>query len=204
MFGATPPPQGEDTPFHPRSPYGVAKLYAYWATKNYREAYGMFAVNGILFNHESPRRGETFVTRKITRAVARIQSGVQRTLHLGNLDAIRDWGYAPEYVEGMWRMLQHDEPSDYVLATGTGYSVGDFVRMAFEHVGLDWQDYVQYDERYERPSEVDALIGDASKAERDLGWVPKVLPPDLVRIMVDADVQQLEDELAGRRYRVDA
>jgi GDPmannose 4,6-dehydratase len=203
MFGATPPPQAEDTPFYPRSPYGVAKVYAYWATKNYREAYGMFAVNGILFNHESPRRGETFVTRKVTRAVARIKAGLQPALHMGNLDAVRDWGYAPEYVEGMWRMLQHDTPQDFVLATGTAYSVKDFVRMSFEHVGLDWEKYVKHDERYERPTEVDALIGDASKAERELGWVPKVLPPDLVKIMVDADIQQLDDERSGRKVRID-
>ncbi|SFD94916.1 GDP-mannose 4,6-dehydratase [Blastococcus tunisiensis] len=203
MFGATPPPQAEDTPFYPRSPYGVAKVYAYWATKNYREAYGMFAVNGILFNHESPRRGETFVTRKVTRAVARIKAGLQPALHMGNLDAVRDWGYAPEYVEGMWRMLQHDTPQDFVLATGTAYSVKDFVRMAFEHADLEWEKYVKHDERYERPTEVDALIGDASKAERELGWVPKVLPPDLVKIMVDADIQQLDDERSGRKVRID-
>jgi GDPmannose 4,6-dehydratase len=203
MFGATPPPQAESTPFWPRSPYGAAKVYAYWATRNYREAYDMFAVNGILFNHESPRRGETFVTRKITRAVARIKAGLQPALHLGNLDAVRDWGYAPEYVEGMWRMLQHDNPQDFVLATGTSYTVRDFVRMAFEHVDLDWEQYVKYDERYERPTEVDALIGDASKAERELGWVPKVLPPDLVKIMVDADVQLLDDERSGRKVRID-
>jgi GDPmannose 4,6-dehydratase len=204
MFGATPPPQSEDTPFWPRSPYGAAKVDAYWATRNYREAYDMFAVNGILFNHESPRRGETFVTRKVTRAVARIQAGLQPALHMGNLDAVRDWGYAPEYVEGMWRMLQHDTPQDYVLATGTSYTVRDFVQMAFDHVGLDWEKYVKHDARYERPSEVDALIGDASKAERELGWVPKVLPPDLVKIMVDADIQLLDDERSGRRVRIDS
>ena len=204
MFGATPPPQNEATPFHPRSPYGVAKLYAYWATRNYREAYDLFAVNGILFNHESPRRGATFVTRKVTRAVARIQAGLQEKLYMGNLDAVRDWGYAPEYVEGMWRMLQHPEPQDYVLATGTAYSVRDFVQMAFEHLGLDWQEYVAYDERYERPSEVDALIGDYGKARQDLGWEPKVLTPELVTIMVDADVKLLDDERSGRLIRVDA
>jgi len=203
MFGATPPPQAEDTPFWPRSPYGAAKVYAYWATRNYREAYDMFAVNGILFNHESPRRGETFVTRKVTRAVARIHAGLQPALHMGNLDAVRDWGYAPEYVEGMWRMLQHDTPQDFVLATGTSYTVRDFVQMAFDHVGLDWEKYVKHDARYERPTEVDALIGDASKAERELGWVPKVLPPDLVKIMVDADIQLLDDERSGRRVRID-
>jgi len=192
MFGATPPPQAEDTPFYPRSPYGVAKVYAYWATKNYREAYGMFAVNGILFNHESPRRGETFVTRKVTRAVARIKAGLQPALHMGNLDAVRDWGYAPEYVEGMWRMLQHDTPQDFVLATGTAYSVKDFVRMAFEHVDLDWEKYVRYDERYERPTEVDALIGDPSKANDLLGWKAETQPKELAELMVDADITMLD------------
>jgi GDPmannose 4,6-dehydratase len=187
MFGATPPPQNEQTPFWPRSPYGVAKVYSHWMTRNYREAYGMFAVNGILFNHESPRRGETFVTRKITRGVAEITAGKRSELYLGNLDAVRDWGYAPEYVSGMWSMLQHSEPGDYVLATGTAYSISDFLRFSFEHVGLDWQKYVKFDERYLRPSEVDSLIGDASKAASVLGWRPKVLTPELARIMVDAD-----------------
>ena len=187
MFGATPPPQNEATPFHPRSPYGAAKVYSYWMARNYREAYGMFAVNGILFNHESPRRGETFVTHKITRAVAAIAAGQQEHLYLGNLDAVRDWGYAPEYVDAMWRMLQADEPDDYVVATGTAYSVRDFVQFAFEHAGLDWEKHVRFDERYLRPSEVDALIGDASKAKQVLGWEPKVLTPELARIMVDAD-----------------
>jgi GDPmannose 4,6-dehydratase len=187
MFGATPPPQDEKTLFHPRSPYGAAKVYAYWMTRNYREAYGIYAVNGILFNHESPRRGETFVTRKITMAVARIAEGQQDELHLGNLDARRDWGYAPEYVEGMWRMLQADSPDDYCLATGTSYSVGDFVRVAFEHAGLDWERHVRFDPRYLRPSEVDDLIGDASKAKRVLGWEAKVHTPELARLMVDAD-----------------
>jgi GDPmannose 4,6-dehydratase len=194
MFGATPPPQNEDTPFYPRSPYGAAKLYSYWMTRNYREAYDMFAVNGILFNHESPRRGETFVTRKITRAVAAIRTGRQDRLYLGNLDACRDWGYAPEYVEGMWRMLQHDTPADYVIATGTSYSVRDFVALAFEHAGLDWEKYVDHDRRYERPTEVDSLIGDASKAATDLGWKAQVHVPELVRIMVDADLAQLTGE----------
>jgi len=203
MFGATPPPQNEETPFYPRSPYGVAKVYAYWATRNYREAYGVFAVNGILFNHESPRRGATFVTRKVTRAVARIQAGIQDKLYMGNLNAVRDWGYAPEYVEGMWRMLQAPEPEDYVLATNTSYSVKDFVRMSFEHVGLDWEKYVEHDDRYERPTEVDALIGDYSKAKKQLGWEPQVRTPELVRIMVDADVQLLDDELSGRLVRAD-
>lgn len=194
MFGATPPPQNEHTAFHPRSPYGAAKLYSYWMTRNYREAYDMFAVNGILFNHESPRRGETFVTRKITRAVAAIKAGRQDRLYLGNLDACRDWGYAPEYVEGMWRMLQHDTPADYVIATGTSYSVRDFVSLAFDHVGLDWEKYVDYDQRYVRPTEVDSLIGDASKAATDLGWKAQVHVPELVRIMVDADLAALKGE----------
>ena len=187
MFGATPPPQDEETLFHPRSPYAAAKVYAYWMTRNYRDAYGLFAVNGILFNHESPRRGETFVTRKITRAVARIAAGLQDELFLGNLDARRDWGYAPEYVEGMWRMLQADEPADYVLATGTSYSVRDFVELSFAHAGLDWERHVRLDPRYLRPTEVDDLIGDAGRAKERLGWEAKVHTPELVRIMVDAD-----------------
>lgn len=204
MFGATPPPQDEDTPFYPRSPYGIAKVYAYWATRNYREAYDLYAVNGILFNHESPRRGETFVTRKITRAVARIKAGLQDKLYLGNLDAVRDWGFAPEYVEGMWRMLQAPEPTDYVLATNTAYSVRDFVRLSFDQIGLDWEAHVDYDKRYERPTEVDALIGDHSKATRLLGWEPTTKTPELVKIMVDADIQLLDDQLAGRHIRVDS
>ncbi|MEE1665808.1 GDP-mannose 4,6-dehydratase [Streptomyces sp. NPDC003631] len=203
MFGSTPPPQNEDTPFHPRSPYGAAKVFAYWTTVNYREAYGMFAVNGILFNHESPRRGETFVTRKITRAVARIKAGLQDRLYLGNLDAVRDWGYAPDYVEAMWRMLQHDEPTDYVVATGVPATVRQFVETAFAHVGLDWSEHVRYDPKYERPSEVDALIGDASKARETLGWRPTVLVDELARIMVDADVRQVDDQLAGAVVRID-
>jgi GDPmannose 4,6-dehydratase len=191
MFGATPPPQDESTPFYPRSPYGVAKLYAYWAARNYREAYGLHAVNGILFNHESPRRGKTFVTRKITTAVARIQAGLQHELYMGNLDARRDWGYAPEYVVAMWEMLQQDVASDYVVGTGTDYSVEDFVRFSFEHVGLDWHDYVRTDDRYLRPTEVDSLIGDASKAHAELGWKATVHPPELARIMVDHDIAEL-------------
>jgi GDPmannose 4,6-dehydratase len=187
MFGATPPPQDEQTPFYPRSPYGAAKVYAYWMTRNYREAYGMFAVNGILFNHESPRRGETFVTRKITRSVARIKAGLEDTLFMGNIDAARDWGYAPEYVEAMWRMLQQDQPTDFVVATGTSYTVRDFLQFAFEHAGLDWQKHVKFDERYLRPSEVDSLIGNPSKAAETLHWKPEVLPPELAVIMVDAD-----------------
>ncbi len=203
MFGASPPPQNEKTPFHPRSPYSVAKVYSYWATVNYREAYGMFAVNGILFNHESPRRGETFVTRKITRGVARIKAGLQDRLHLGNLDAVRDWGYAPEYVDAMWRMLQCDTPDDYVVATGEGVSVRQFLEFAFEHAGLDWTEHVRYDPKYERPSEVDALIGDASKAEELLGWKPEVKSKELARIMVDADIRLLSDQLTGAAVRVD-
>ncbi|MFB8894101.1 GDP-mannose 4,6-dehydratase [Microbacterium plantarum] len=192
LYGATPPPQNEETPFYPRSPYGVAKLYSYWITKNYREAYDMFAVNGILFNHESPRRGETFVTRKITRAVARIKAGVQKDIYLGNLDSIRDWGYAAEYVEGMWRMLQVDEPEDFVLATGVGYTIRDFLETAFGHVGLDWQEFVKFDERYLRPTEVDALIGEPAKAADKLGWVPTIDGKELAKLMVDADVEALE------------
>lgn len=194
MFGATPPPQNEDTVFYPRSPYGAAKLYSHWVTKNYREGYGMFATSGILFNHESPRRGETFVTRKITRAVARIAAGVQDDLYLGNLDAIRDWGYAPEYVRAMWLMLQADEPDDFVIATGSEYSVKDFLQFAFAHVGLDWEKYVKFDPRYLRPTEVDALVGDPSKAQKILGWTPRVLPPELAAIMVDADRDALAAE----------
>jgi len=194
MFGAAPPPQDEDTPFYPRSPYGAAKVYAFWVTKNYREGYGLYAVNGILFNHESPRRGETFVTRKITRAVARIQAGLDDYVYLGNLDAIRDWGYAPEYVEGMWRMLQADQPDDFVLATGGPFTVRDFVVTAFEHAGLDWEKHVRFDERYLRPTEVDAMIGDASKAREVLGWTPTVHAEELARIMVDADIEALAHE----------
>jgi len=198
MFGATPPPQNEQTPFYPRSPYGVAKVYSYWITKNYREAYGIFASNGILFNHESPRRGDTFVTRKITRAVARIAAGEQSELFMGNLDSVRDWGYAPEYVEAMWRMLQHDTPDDFVVATNSAYTVKDFLQISFQHVGLDWEKYVKFDERYLRPTEVDSLIGDYSKAQNELGWKPNVLTPRLAQIMVDADVKALE--LGGSRY----
>ena len=189
MFGASPPPQSEQTPFYPRSPYGAAKVYAYWMTRNYREAYGMFAVNGILFNHESPRRGETFVTRKITRAVARIKAGLDTVVYLGNLDAVRDWGYAKEYVDCMWRMLQADAPSDYVVATGTAYTVREFVQIAFDHAGLDWERHVRFDERYLRPTEVDALIGDGSRAAELLDWKPRTHTPELARLMVDADYE---------------
>jgi GDPmannose 4,6-dehydratase len=188
LFGSTPPPQNEISPFRPRSPYAAAKLMAYWSTVNYREAFGIHATNGILFNHESPRRGETFVTRKITRAVAAIKSGKQKTLFLGNLDAIRDWGYAKEYVETMWLMLQQDEPSDYVVATGVGATVRDFVQVAFKHAGLDWKEFVETDKKYERPTEVDALVGDASKAYSALGWKAKTKWDDLARLMVDADL----------------
>ena len=191
MFGASPPPQNEDTPFRPRSPYGAAKVYAYWMTRNYREAYGLFAVNGILFNHESPRRGETFVTRKIARGAARIAAGLDDALYLGNLDAVRDWGYAPEYIDAMWRMLQADAAEDFVVATGTAYSVRDFVQYCFDRVGLDWEKHVRFDERYLRPTEVNALIGDASKAERRLGWKPQVMAPELAQIMVDAETASL-------------
>ncbi|MGW7519125.1 GDP-mannose 4,6-dehydratase [Streptomyces sp. NPDC054796] len=203
MFGAAPPPQNERTRFHPRSPYGCAKVFGYWATVNYREAYGLFAVNGILFNHESPRRGETFVTRKISRAVARIHAGLQDRLYLGNLEAVRDWGYAPEYVEAMWRMLQHDVPDDYVVATGEAATVRDFLDVAFASAGMNWREHVHFDAKYERPSEVDALIGDAGKAEAALGWKPRVRWAELARIMVEADISALEAELAGATVRID-
>ncbi|MCV7220891.1 GDP-mannose 4,6-dehydratase [Mycolicibacterium elephantis] len=198
LYGTTPSPQDENTPFAPCSPYAAAKLYSYWITRNYREAYGIFAANGILFNHESPRRGETFVTRKITRAVAAIKAGKQECLYMGNLDAVRDWGYAPEYVEGMWRMLQADEPDDYVLSTGVGITVREFLEIAFAHAGLNWEDHVRFDERYLRPTEVDSLIGDSTRARTKLGWQPTVNGRDLARLMVDADVEALEN--AGRPW----
>ena len=194
MFGASPPPQNEETPFYPRSPYGVAKVYSYWITKNYRESYDMFATNGILFNHESPRRGETFVTRKITLAAARIKAGLQDKLFMGNLDAVRDWGYAPEYVEGMWRMLQADEPDDFVVATGTEYAVKDFLGFAFGHLGLEWEKYVELDPRFLRPAEVDSLVGDHSRVTGVTGWKPRVLPPELAKIMVEADSHVVENQ----------
>ena len=194
LYGATPPPQSETTPFYPRSPYAAAKLYSYWITKNYREAYDMFAVNGILFNHESPRRGETFVTRKITRAVAAIKAGRQEFIYMGNIDSIRDWGYAAEYVEGMWRMLQVDTPDDFVLATGLGITVREFLEISFSHAGLDWEKHVRFDDRYLRPTEVDALIGDPSKAADALGWVPTIDGRELARLMVDADIEALTHE----------
>jgi GDPmannose 4,6-dehydratase len=191
-------PQTERTPFYPRSPYACAKVYAYWITVNYRESYGLHASNGILFNHESPQRGETFVTRKITRAVAHILGGLQNKLYLGNLDAKRDWGYAKEYVEAMWLMLQQDQPEDYVIATGETHSVREFLEAAFAHVGLNWEKYVEIDPKYFRPAEVDLLIGDASKARQKLGWVPKTKLTDLVNLMVDADIKRLRDHREGR------
>ena len=191
MFGSTPPPQSELSALRPRSPYAAAKVYSYWMARNYREAYGMFSVNGILFNHESPRRGETFVSRKISMAAARIAAGEQQYLYLGNLDARRDWGYAKEYVEAMWLMLQADEPDDYVVATGTAYSVRDFLGFAFGHVGLDWEEHVRFDERYLRPTEVDELVGDPSKAQEKLGWKAQTMVPELARLMVDADIRCL-------------
>ena len=192
-------PQRETTPFYPRSPYGAAKAYAYWVTVNYRESYGIFACNGILFNHESPRRGETFVTRKITRAVAHIKAGLQNKLYLGNLDAKRDWGYAKEYVEPMWLMLQQDEPDDYVIATGETHSVREFLEEAFSYAGLDWRGHVEIDPKYYRPAEVDLLVGDASKAKRKLGWESRTTFKELVRLMVDADLKLLEGD--GRPER---
>ena len=202
MFGSAPPPQSETTPFHPRSPYAVAKVAAFWITVNYRESYGMFCTNGILFNHESPRRGETFVTRKITRALARIKAGLQQKLYLGNLDAQRDWGLASDYTEAMWRMLQVDEPGDFVIATGEMHSVREFLEEAATHLDMDWERFTEIDPRYYRPAEVDALCGDASLARTKLGWEPAVGFKELVQIMVDADVKLLEDELAGRRVRI--
>lgn len=191
LFGSTPPPQNELSRFQPRSPYAAAKLYAYWATVNYREAYGLHATNGILFNHESPRRGETFVTRKITRAVAAIVAGKQEKLFLGNLDSIRDWGYAKEYVESMWLMLQQKSPSDYVVATGIGATIRDFCEQSFSRVNLDWEKYVELDERYLRPTEVDALIGDNSKIKKELNWTPKTDWISLANLMVDSDLKNL-------------
>ena len=198
MFGKVKEvPQTEATPFHPRSPYGVAKVYGHWITVNYRESYGLHATSGILFNHESPRRGMEFVTRKISHTVAQIKTGRAHELRLGNLDAKRDWGFAGDYVDAMWRMLQQDQPEDYVICTGVTHSVKEFCELAFDHVGLDWQDHVVVDDAFMRPAEVDLLVGDASKAERDLGWTPQTSFPDLVRLMVDADVALLEGRLRG-------
>ena len=199
LYGSTPPPQNELTPFHPRSPYGVAKIFSFWATVNYRESYGLHASNGILFNHESPRRGETFVTRKITKAVARIAAGIDKELYLGNLDAVRDWGYAKEYVEAMWLMLQQTQGDDYVIATGEAATVRDFANVAFTRANLDYEKYIKIDKRYLRPAEVDALIGDASKAKKKLNWEPKTKWKALAELMVDADIQLLDDKLSGRK-----
>jgi GDPmannose 4,6-dehydratase len=202
MFGnAQDVPQRETTPFYPRSPYGAAKVYAYWVTVNYREAYGLFACNGILFNHESPRRGETFVTRKITKAAARIKLGVQQDLFLGNLDAKRDWGFAGDYVEAMWMMLQAEVPTDYVIATGETHTVKEMLELAFDRLQLDWKKHVKIDQKYYRPTEVDLLIGDASKAKKELGWQPKVHFQELIAMMVDADLATEKEKLDGTRKR---
>jgi GDPmannose 4,6-dehydratase len=202
MFGLVQEvPQKETTPFYPRSPYGAAKLYAHWLTVNYREAYNLFACNGILFNHESPRRGETFVTRKITRGAAAIKLGIQKKLYLGNLDAKRDWGFAKDYVEAMWLMLQQDKPDDYVIATGETHTVREFAEVVFSHLGMDYRDYVEIDPRYFRPTEVDLLIGDASKAKRILGWEPKVRFDELAKLMTDADVDELAGKVNGKALK---
>lgn len=202
MYGSAKPPQNEQTPFEPQSPYAAAKLFSYWVTRNYRQGYGMFASNGILFNHESPRRGETFVTRKITRAVAHILAGKQKTLYLGNLDAKRDWGYAPDYVAAMWKILQHDRPDDFVIGTGEAHSVREFLDEAFGYVGLDWKEYVKIDARYFRPTEVDFLQADATRAREILGWEPRVRFRDLVRVMVDADLELLGLESPGEGRKI--
>lgn len=202
MFGGAKPPQNESTPFEPRSPYAAAKLYSYWLTRNYREGYSIFAVNGILFNHESPRRGETFVTRKITRAAAAIKAGKQKYLYLGNLDSRRDWGYAPEYVEAMWMMLNRDQPDDFVIGTGEAHTIREFLDETFGYLDLDWHDYVRIDPRYFRPTEVDYLLADPSKARHELGWQPKVHFHELVRIMADADLQLLGLESPGEGMRI--
>ena len=199
LYGSTPPPQNELTPFHPRSPYGAAKIFSYWATVNYREAYEMHTSNGILFNHESPRRGATFVTRKITRAVARIAAGIEKEVHLGNLDSVRDWGYAKEFVEAMWLMLQQPKGDDFVIATGESATVRQFAEVAFKKANLNWEDHVKIDKRYLRPSEVDSLVGDASKAQKVLGWKAKTKWNKLAEIMVEADIQLLDDKLSGRK-----
>ena len=199
LYGSTPPPQNELTPFHPRSPYGAAKIFSYWVTVNYREAYEMHASNGILFNHESPRRGATFVTRKITRAVARIAAGIEKEVYLGNLDSVRDWGYAKEFVEAMWMMLQQPKGDDFVIATGESATVRQFAEVAFKKANLNWEDHVKIDKRYLRPSEVDSLVGDASKAQKVLGWKAKTNWKKLAEIMVEADIQLLDDKLSGRK-----
>jgi len=202
MFGDAPAPQSETTVFRPRSPYAIAKVYAYWMTANYREAYQLFAVNGILFNHESPRRGPTFLSRKVTRGIARIKAGLQKKLYLGNLDARRDYGYTPEYVEAMWLMVQHEDPRDYVVGTGVAPTIREFVEEAFAYAGLDWREHVEVDPRYFRPTEVDLLQADASKARRELGWEPKITYKPLVRIMVDADMQAFGLEPIGEGLRI--
>jgi GDPmannose 4,6-dehydratase len=202
MFGSSPPPQNEKTPFWPRSPYGAAKVYAYWLTVNYRQAYDLFACNGILFNHESPRRGGTFVTRKITRAIAQILGGHQKKLYLGNLDAKRDWGYAPEYVEAMWLILQQERPDDYVVGSGEAHSVKEFVAEAFGYVGLDWREYVEFDGKYVRPTEVDVLLANPAKAREQLSWKPKLTFSELVRIMVDADMEAVGLRPIGEGIRI--
>ncbi len=199
LYGSTPPPQNELTPFHPRSPYGAAKIFSYWATVNYREAYEMHTSNGILFNHESPRRGATFVTRKITSAVARIAAGIEKEVYLGNLDSVRDWGYAKEFVEAMWLMLQQPKGDDFVIATGESATVRQFAEVAFKKANLNWEDHVKIDKRYLRPSEVDSLVGDASKAQKVLGWKAKTNWKKLAEIMVEADIQLLDDKLSGRK-----
>ena len=197
MFGSSPPPQKEETPFKPRSPYATAKLYAFWMTVNYREGYNLFACNGILFNHESPRRGETFLTRKVTRAIANILAKKQRVLYLGNLKAKRDWGYAPEFVETMWKILQNDKPEDFVIGTGESHSVGKCVEEAFSYAGLDWEKYVKIDPRYYRPTEPEELIADASKAKKQLGWDQKIKFKELIKIMIDADMRKIGLEPIG-------
>lgn len=202
MFGAAKPPQSETTPFEPQSPYAAAKLYAYWVTRNYRQGYGLFACNGILFNHESPRRGETFVTRKITRALAAIKAGKQDYLYLGNLEAKRDWGYAPDYVAAMWKMLQRDQPDDFVIGTGEAHSVREFLDEAFGYLNMDWEAHVKIDERYFRPTEVDFLLADPGKAVKVLGWEPRVFFKDLVHIMVDADLELMGMESPGEGKRL--
>jgi len=200
MFGKVQEvPQRETTRFYPRSPYGAAKVYAYWVTVNYRESYGLFACNGILFNHESPRRGETFVTRKITRAAAQIKAGLEHKVYLGNLDAKRDWGYAKEYVEAMWLMLQQDKPDDYVIATGETHSVGQFLEEAFSYAGLDWRKHVEIDPKYYRPAEIDLLVGDEGKAKKKLGWEAKTKFKSLVRLMMEADVCLAQKQASANR-----
>ena len=201
MYGSAPPPQGPDTPFHPRSPYACAKLYGHWQTINYREAYGLFACSGILFNHESPRRGESFVTRKVTLGATRIKEGLQKKLVMGNLDSKRDWGFAGDYVRAMWMMLQQDKPDDYVVATGETHSIHELLEVAFSHLGLDYHDFVEFDTKYTRPSEVDVLLGDATKARESLGWTPEVDFKGLINMMVEHDLELARREKFARSYR---